>query len=111
MFIENKFSFQQFNNERRPLSKLMEELREYIKNLEADLNMAKPVVHESVEHAKKLREFANKLKESLQDTKKFADAALRAARVYQNIVDAIKEALEAAKMANETAHDAEGKVR
>ena len=88
----------------------MEELREYVKKLESNLNITKSIVDHSVEHAKVLRDSTNAWKNLLQNTAKFANTALRAARVYRNIVDAVGEALEAAEMANETADEAERKV-
>ena len=102
--------FQVFNNKKVPLADLIERLRKYVKDLGIHLEMARPIVEESVKHAENLTVLSDRLKGELKDTKVFADTPLRAAYVYSVIVDAIYEALKAAKMANDTAHEAKKKV-
>ena len=89
----------------------MEELRAFIKNVTAELSTARPIVDRSMKHAEDLRKLADELGAVLDDTKEYAKTALEAARVYSTIVDAIEEALAAARLANNTAHEANGKVR
>ena len=89
----------------------MEELRNFIKDLRGELDMAKPVVDRSIKHAEDLRKLADELAGVLDDTKKYAKTALKAARVYKTIVDAIHEALAAARLANQTVSEANQKVR
>ena len=88
----------------------MEELRAFVRDLKRDLDMASPIVDQSVKHTDNLRKLADELGSVLDDTKEHAATALEAARVYKKIVDAIEDALEAARLANSTAHEANGKV-
>ena len=89
----------------------MEELRAFVRDLKRDLDAATPIVERSIKHTDNLRKLADELGSVLDDTKEHAATALEAARVYKTIVDAIEDALEAARLANSTAHEANGKVR
>lgn len=88
----------------------MEELRAFVKDLRRDLDMATPIVEDSVKHTENLRKLADELGSVLNDTKEHAATALEAARVYKTIVVAIEDALAAARIANSTAHQANKKV-
>lgn len=89
----------------------MEKLRAFVKDLRTDIEMTEPDVGKSAKHAEDLRKVAEELGGVLEDTKQYASTALEAARVYKVIVDAIDEALAAAKLANETAHEAKSMVK
>ena len=88
----------------------MVELHGFVFDLQTKLDSTTPVVDRSFKHATELRKLADELESVLDDTKKYAKTALKAARVYKTIVDAIHEALAAARLANETAHEANDKV-
>ena len=88
----------------------MEELRSFVRDLRRDLDDAEPYVKNATKHAEDLKKIADELRAVLDDVEHFAKTALEAARVYGLIVDSIYEALAAARLANDTAHNANKKV-
>ena len=98
-----------FNNKTVPLATLLDELRGHVDSLRKALALTNSTVLDSAKHAKNLRDLADELKALLRNLT-FADTALKASRVYAKIVSSIYDALEAARVANNTAHEANMKV-